>query len=273
MSIISPVGHTGDPVSPLGGMAAISVLNIEPSPNNPRKHLEDIEGLALSIRENGLIQPLVVQPETTASAAEPVFRIVAGHRRYAAVLLLGWQSVPCIIRKPMREDAELLAMLVENGQRAGLDPIEEARALARLKHDMGINEAEVARRIGRHPSHVTGRIMLLALPFEEQESVRAGVTTLTEAKAKARISSGRIRKNAIGRPGVGHFSTAHPLAAKVKARCIHLGHLRGKGKGVGGVACGECWEVVLLAAQGEQLQGQLARTGVCPTCDHRQGAS
>lgn len=238
-------------VTPLGGMAAISVLNIEPSPNNPRLGLNDIGELALSIMENGLIQPIVVQPETTDSALEPVFRIVAGHRRFAAATSLGWQTIPCIIRKPMRDDEELLAMLVENGQRAGLDPIEEARAMARLKHELHISEAEVARRIGRQPSHVSGRIALLALSIEEQEQIRAGVTTLTEATVKARIQSGRLRPASVGRSGVGHLSAAHPLASKVKARCLHLKHSKGGAKSVGGVACGECWEAVIRADERE----------------------
>lgn len=147
----------------LTGLAAISLAEVHPSPNNPRKNLTGIGELAGSIRENGLIQPLVVQK----IPGQDGYQIVAGHRRYAAITRLGWATVPCIIRRDMLPDEELLAMLVENGQRAGLDPIEEARALSRLKHSMGINESEVARRIGRPLSFVTTR---------DQESVRAGVT-------------------------------------------------------------------------------------------------
>lgn len=151
----------------LNGLAAIPVAELRPSPNNPRERMTGIDELALSIRENGLIQPIIVQ----RIPGERGFQIIAGHRRFAAALRLGLATVLCVIRRDMLPDEELLAMLVENGQRAGLDPIEEARALNKLKNKMGISEAEVARRIGRPASHVAGRIMLLALPVANQEEV------------------------------------------------------------------------------------------------------
>lgn len=83
-------------------------------------------------------------------------------------------------------------MLVENGQRAGLDPIEEARALRRLK-TQGSTDAEIARRIGRSQSYVSGRLALLALPAEEQEELRAGQAAITPMVAKARATSARGR--------------------------------------------------------------------------------
>lgn len=246
----------------LTGLAAIPVGALRPSPNNVRECLTGIDELGASIRENGLIQPLVVQKVPGHDG----FQIVAGHRRFAAVQRLGWAKVPCVIRRDMLPDEELLAMLVENGQRAGLDPIEEARALNRLKHTMGIGEAEVARRIGRPLSFVTTRIMLLSLAPERQEEVRAGVTTLTAAKEEARVESGRVRPNAIGRAPSAHLSTHHPLAERVKTRCVQANHSRGKGVGVGGVACGECWEAVIRADERERTQAASATAGRCLTC-------
>lgn len=250
----------GRPAEAVEGLVSIPVGQVHPSPNNPRQNLTDIDDLAESIKGVGLIQPLVVQP------IEGGYQIIAGHRRYAAIRTLGALTVECIVRRPMRPDEELLRMLVENGQRAGLDPIEEARALNRLKIQQGINEVEVARRIGRNISFVSGRIMLLSLPVEEQEQIRLGLTSMNEAKVKARVASGRIRHGAVGRSAPGHLTAAHPLAERAKAACIEQRHSRGKGVGVGGIACGQCWEAVIRANEREKIHAASAVAGRCLIC-------
>lgn len=234
---------------PLTGLAAVPVGQVRPSPNNPRENLEDIDGLALSIRENGLIQPIVVQ----AIPGHTGYQIIAGHRRYAAILKLDWHKVPCLIRRDMLPDEELLAMLVENGQRSGLDPIEEARALKRLV-SAGIPLAEVARKVGRSKATVDARLALLQLPVEEQEAVRAGHYTLTHATRLIRDErkARRQKENPVARP-VGrpkgskakpYFGDTHPLAKAARARCADNGHGKGHIK-VAGVACGPCWEATI----------------------------
>jgi ParB family chromosome partitioning protein len=244
----------------LEGLVELPMNQVHPSPNNPREHLTDIDGLAASIREAGLIQPIVVQP------IDGGYQVVAGHRRLAALQLLGRLNVECIVRKPLRSDEELLTMLIENGQRAGLDPIEEARALNRLKVQHAITESEVARRVGRSITHVAGRIMLLSLPVDQQEQIRLGLTSMTEARATARVASGRIRYGAIGRPPPGHLSSGHPLAARAKAACLELRHSRGRGVGVGGIACGQCWEAVIRANEREKIHAASAVAGRCLIC-------
>ena len=244
----------------LNGLAAISVADLRPHPDNPRERMTGVEDLARSIRENGLIQPLVVQKKGD------VFEIVAGHRRFEAIKLLDRATVLCIIRKPMKPDAELLAMLVENGQRANLDPIEEGRALNRLKAG-GLTHSEIARRIGRSQTHVSSRLAMLALPVEEQEELRAGHMSVTEAAAKGRLASGTVRPGAIGKKGPQYLSTHHPLAAKAKARCLRLKHGRGRGAGVGGIACGECWEAVIRADERQVLNDKSNERGQCVLCD------
>lgn len=231
--------------TPLGGFLAIPVNDIHPSPDNPRDALHDIDGLALSIKARGLIQPLVVQRIPGRSGV----RIVAGHRRHAAVQRLGWTAVPCIVRRDMLPDEELLAMLVENGQRAGLDPIEEARALKQLVNS-GMKVAEVAQEIGRPGSYVSGRLMLLELPVGEQEEVRAGHFTLTyatntvRAARKAQREKQSPTQRPVGRPKGAttkpYFGDTHPLAGTVRARCDHRGTPK-----VAGTGCGPCWEAVL----------------------------
>lgn len=256
-----PREFTGDH-QPLGGLAAVPVGEIQPSPNNPRENLTGIDELAVSIRENGLIQPIILQ----RIPGQRKLQILAGHRRFAAVLRLGWPKIPAIIRRDMLPDEELLLMLVENGQRAGLDPIEEARALSRLK-SQGLVDKEIGLKIGRSQNYVSGRLALLTLPVEEQEELRAGFGTITGAVIKARTDSGRVRPGAKGKKGPAHLATRHPLAVKVASRCRAKGHKRGQGSSVGGVGCGECWESVIRADEREQLNHQSNTRGRCVLCD------
>lgn len=245
----------------LKGLAAIPVGNVHPSPNNPRETLSDIGELAVSIREVGLIQPIVVQ-----KIAEGRFQIIAGHRRYAAIKKLGWKDVPCLIRRDMLPDEELLAMLVENGQRSGLDPIEEARALGKLK-SAGMVDIEIARKVGRSQSYVSGRLALLALPTEEQEELRHGIVGVTAAVEKARTDSGKVRKSKKPSSSRTHLNAIHPLANRAKARCQRIHARNGRVKGVGGVACGECWESVIRTDEREAAYTRMNQSGKCPTCD------
>lgn len=250
------------------GMFDVDVADLHPSPANPRERMTDIEGLAASIREAGLIQPIVAQ-----RLDDGTLQIVAGHRRHAAVKMLGWQTVPVIVRKAMLPDAELVTMLVENGQRANLDPIEEARALNHLKVTGKLTDSAVAKKVGRSVQFVGGRIALLSLPWEEQEAIRNGTMTLTEAGDKARVDSGRIRPGAKGRPSPAHLSISHPLGPRAKARCQHLGHSRGRGTGVGGIACGACWEHVIRADEREGAHAQSSAARACIVCGSPYGAT
>lgn len=232
-----------DDTQALHGLAAIAVDQIHQSTSNPRQQLTDIDDLALSIRETGLMQPIVVQKIPGRGG----YQIIAGHRRYAAVRKLGWAKIPALIRRDLLPDEELLAMLVENGQRADLDPIEEARAFSRLL-DMGLSHGDVARKVGRSPSTISSRLALLRLPAEEQEEIRQGALSMAHvaSRTKAERQEARVRAGGRtrGRPkGVKtkpYFGDTHPLAKSARAICDH----RGRPK-VGLVACGECWEAVI----------------------------
>jgi ParB family chromosome partitioning protein len=229
--------------SQLGGFLAIPLTDIHPSPENPRDVLYDVEALAASIKEHGLIQPLIVQH------CDEGWSIIAGHRRHAAVTLLGWSNVPCIARKPMLADEVLCTMLVENGQRANLDPIEEARAMRRLI-DNGLDVAAVARKVGRSVATINGRLMLLDLPDREQQELRSGHFSLTYASGLVRAAKKAQREKAnpagrqVGRPkGAStkpYFGDTHPLARAVRAQCDHRGSPK-----VNGVGCGPCWETAI----------------------------
>jgi ParB family chromosome partitioning protein len=157
-------------------------------------------------------------------------------------------------------------MLVENGQRADLDPIEEARALNKLRSG-GMSTVDIARKVGRSHAHVNGRLHLLSLPVEEQEQVRQRMFGVTAAVEKAKLESGRVRGRVKKTRGTPHLGIAHSLANQAKARCIRLGHSKGKGQGVGGVACGECWESVIRADERQHLHVVSADQDRCVLCN------
>lgn len=238
----------------------IPVARLKPDPDNPRVDAGDVSELAASIQAAGLLQPIVARRELDQ------YVIVAGHRRHLAVKQLGWKMVPVLLRREMRPDDVLAAMLIENGHRCDLDPIEEARGFARLKAQLAGTDADVAARVGRTTSYVGGRLRLLALPPAEQEALRRGEMTLREATDRAKLSTGYG-----GQRGMPHLSTAHPLGAAAKSRCLRLKHSRGKGQGVGGIACGECWESVIRADERRGLHAHAAKTGDCSICGGAYG--
>lgn len=141
-------------------------------------------------------------------------------------------------------------MLVENGQRADLDPIEEARAYRQLI-DMGLSRADVARRVGRHVNTVASRLALLSLSPAEQEEIRTGAVSVAHVLGRVSAERQQERLRAGGR-GQGrpkgvktkpYFGDTHPLAHAVRTSCDHRGVPK-----VGGVGCGECWESAIRAA-------------------------
>lgn len=239
-----------------GSLMEVAVELVHPDPDNPRERLTDIAELAETIREEGLIQPLVVRRDGDRLV------VVAGHRRLEAVRRLGWMRVEVIVRRPMAADEVLAKMLVENGQRAGLDPIEEARALSRLKTLGGLSDLELARKVGRSQPVVSGRLALLSLPPEEQEAVRVGQMGVVAAVRTARIASGKVRKTGVSR--AWHFSPDHDLARLAQNRCRRLKHKHGRS--VGGMACGECWESVIRADERQHQHEMSAKQGRCALC-------
>lgn len=265
----------GDPAA-LGeetGYARVPVDQVRPDPNNVREHVhnpstdstsgytvDDIDQLADSIREVGLLQPIVVRRTEIGELV-----VVAGHRRLAAIKRLRWTDVDVIIRSPMKPDHVIAAMLIENGQRRDLNPIEEARGIRRLKATQDLTDAAVARKIGRTQSYVSGRLALLLLSAEEQELVRSGEMGRTAAANLGRLKSGKTRSSSKGHVTVQYFGPTHDLATRAKARCDRLRH---RGKVAGGMACGSCWESVIRAAEREALQDANARADDCVTCGH-----
>lgn len=258
-----------DPRSPDpegGRLLVVRVDQLRADPANLRPPLNPddpgIVELAETIAEAGLLQPIVARRHGDHLV------VVMGHRRLAAVRRLKHRTVDCIVRGPMSEDEVLAAMLIENGHRADLDPISEARGLRRLQVLMGdeegpCTEAELARRVGRSGVFVRSRILLLSLDAATQDRVRRGELGVGAAGSAAASATGRT-----GTPGVDrnwHLGPTHDLAGRVRRACSSAGHATGRK--VGGEGCGECWEKVIRADERQRFVDHGHATGKCPVCD------
>jgi ParB family chromosome partitioning protein len=174
------------------GYRVIPVAKIAPNPLQPRRDFteEQLSELASSIRENGLLQPLVVRPATGASPAGAEFELVAGERRWRAIRRLGWAEVPVIVRE-MDDRTLLVLAIVENVQRADLSPLEEADGYRRLIDEFGYTQKDVAEQVGKERSTVANFLRLLQLPATVQRMVSGGQISMGHARALLGLSDER----------------------------------------------------------------------------------
>ncbi|HEX6924020.1 MAG TPA: ParB/RepB/Spo0J family partition protein [Longimicrobiaceae bacterium] len=174
------------------GYRVVPVARIATNPYQPRRQFteEELTELEHSIRENGLLQPLVVRPASSAAPAGAEWELVAGERRWRAVRRLGWTEVPVVVREI--DDRTLLVLaIVENVQRADLSPLEEAEAYRRLIEEFGYTQKEVAASVGRERSTVTNLLRLLQLPASIQSMVSSGELSMGHARALLGIADPR----------------------------------------------------------------------------------
>lgn len=164
--------------------AEIPIDEVTPNPRQPRMVFDDeaLEELAYSIREIGLLQPIVVRPVGAEPQTSARYELIAGERRLRACRLAGLAAVPAIIRQT-DDEAMLRDALLENLHRANLNPLEEAAAYQQLLEDFGCTQDELAQRIGRSRPQVTNTLRLLRLPTSVQSKVSAGVITAGHARA------------------------------------------------------------------------------------------
>jgi ParB family chromosome partitioning protein len=166
------------------GYRVIPVARIAPNPLQPRREFtkEQLAELESSIRENGLLQPLVVRPASPSAPAGAEWELVAGERRWRAVRRLGWTEVPVVVRE-MDDRTLLVLAIVENVQRAELSPLEEADGYRRLIDEFGYTQKEVAESVGRERSTVANLLRLLQLPASVQRLVTEGALSMGHARA------------------------------------------------------------------------------------------
>ncbi|WP_337875143.1 ParB/RepB/Spo0J family partition protein [Elioraea sp.] len=169
------------PAVPAGDIQTVPIAALEPSPFQPRKGMrqESLDDLIASIRERGILQPLLVRPHPEHHGR---YQIIAGERRWRAAQAIPLHEVPVLVRA-LPDIEAAAAALVENLQRTDLDPIEEAEGLMRLIEMHGLSQEEIGRMIGKSRSHVANTLRLLNLPIIVQHHVREGRLTAGHARA------------------------------------------------------------------------------------------
>lgn len=162
----------------------LSIDEIEPNRDQPRKNFDEtaLAELSDSIREHGVLQPLLVRPMADGS-----YRLIAGERRYRAARMAGLRDVPVTIRE-MTDEEESIFALIENLQREDLNAIEEAEGLKRLIDTFGLTQEQAAARVGKSRTAVTNSLRLLNLPPEIAELVRDGKISMGHARALLTVS-------------------------------------------------------------------------------------
>lgn len=163
------------PVKPEAGVLMLDLDRIQPNRYQPRADFTGLEGLVSSIKESGIIQPIVVRREQDG------FQLVAGERRWRAAQLAGLQRIPAVVRK-IADDRLLEVALIENIQRKELNPIEEAKAYEVLVGKMKLSQADIARRVGRDRSSIANSLRLLKLDKSIQEKIKEGTVSVGHAK-------------------------------------------------------------------------------------------
>ena len=179
-SLAAPAPDTSEPAEvPGASFREIPVGDIRPNAKQPRQVFDEdaLEELKTSIREFGLLQPVVVRETGPGS-----YELVMGERRWRATRELGLETIPAIVRGTA-DDAMLRDALLENLHRVELNPLEEAAAYRQLLDEFGTTHEELAGRIGRSRSQVTNTVRLLNLPVPVQRRVAAGVLTAGHARA------------------------------------------------------------------------------------------
>lgn len=169
---------------PADGIRTVATARIAANPFQPRREFapEQLAELEASIRENGLLQPLVVRPRTEATPDGADWELIAGERRWRAVRRLGWAEVPVVV-KEIDDRAMLVLAIVENIQRAELSPLDEAVGYQKLIEDFGFTQQEVAESVGKDRSTVANLLRLLQLPASVQGMVNRGELSMGHARA------------------------------------------------------------------------------------------
>lgn len=168
----------------------IDINRIEANGNQPRKVFDDekIEELAMSIKENGLIQPIIVRKYNRN------YQIIAGERRFRACKLAGLKTVPCVIKDIDDKQVDTYA-IIENIQRENLSPIEEARAYKTLIETYNMNQTELANKVGKKQSTIANKLRLLKLSEGVKDALKA--KQITERHARAMLSLDEDKQQAI----------------------------------------------------------------------------
>ena len=209
---------------------SIALDLIDPNPNQPRKSFNDesLEEMAESIRSQGVIQPVILEP------AAGRYTLVAGERRFRAARLAELHEVPAIIRQ-FNDEEKLEIALIENVQREDLNPIEEAEAYSLLMEKKGLSQADVAAKVGKQRSTVANSVRLLKLPKEMKDVLARGGISSGHARALLSVENPERRRVIFDRIMAEGLSVreAEALAEQAGKAVTGSGHDRAKNKSDG----------------------------------------
>jgi ParB family transcriptional regulator, chromosome partitioning protein len=165
------------------GVMLIPIESIQPNPQQPRSYLDDeaLNELAASIREHGILQPLIVSKDPSTAT----YTLIAGERRWRAAEIAGLSMVP-VIERTVSEQGQLELALIENLQRTDLTPLEMADAYCHLSEDFALTHEQIAERVGKSRTSVTNTIRLLNLPDQVRRSLAENL--ISEGHARAILS-------------------------------------------------------------------------------------
>ncbi len=197
----------------------IEVEKIKSNPYQPRKFFsqEALEELARSIREFGILQPLVVSKieKETESGTAVEYQLIAGERRLMAAKISGLERVPVIVKRVEGNKERLELAIIENLQRENLNPVETARAYARLQDEFGLTQREIANRLGKSREVVGNALRLLDLPAEIQDAVSEGKINESQARLLLSLESPSGQKEMF-REILSRNLTVRQLRQKIK---------------------------------------------------------
>ncbi|MFA6198565.1 MAG: ParB/RepB/Spo0J family partition protein [Patescibacteria group bacterium] len=185
-SLIPGAGNNSVSVNGIKGkeVAEIPLEQIEANSRQPRAKIErhELEDLMNSIKEHGILQPVLVTPTKSG------YQLIAGERRFQSAKILGMKTIPAIVR-PVDELEKLELALIENVQRQDLNALDRARAYQQLVDEFGLTQEEVAKKIGFSRSQITNTLRLLTLPAEVQQAIAEHKITEGHAKALLALDS------------------------------------------------------------------------------------
>ncbi|HSM56899.1 MAG TPA: ParB/RepB/Spo0J family partition protein [Candidatus Sulfomarinibacteraceae bacterium] len=191
LGALIPQGDDADEQREGGGLRSVALEAIVPNPHQPRSHMDEdaLDELAASIEEHGLIQPLIVNDN-----GDGRYTLIAGERRWRAAQRAGLEQAPVLVKEASPQDMLELA-LIENIQRADLNPLEEAAAYRQLIDEFGLTQAQVAKRVGKSRPAVANTVRLLELPERVQEAVVNGEISGGHARALLGLPTEEMRVN------------------------------------------------------------------------------
>jgi ParB family chromosome partitioning protein len=183
---------------PAAGLLQVAIDAIQPNPHQPRFSIDDdsLAELAASIREHGLIQPLIVTRLESSSPGASPFQLIAGERRWRAARLAGLTQVAVIVKEAAPQEILELA-LVENVQRADLNPLEEAQAYRQLIDEFGLTQEQVAERVSKSRVAVANTLRLLRAPHAVQKALLAGEIHEGHARALLALETAEAQEAAL----------------------------------------------------------------------------